>query len=91
MRQQPAPDHFQNCYYNVTYFKTKYIVYTTCTCNTRTITNNDDNTAQIILPVDGTRGVVMESSDSIDPPLSQPEVSSGQSRNGWVLARHFDF
>ena len=26
----------------------------------------------------------MESSDSIDPPLSQPEVSSGQSRNGRV-------
>jgi hypothetical protein len=26
----------------------------------------------------------MESSDSIDPPLSQPEASSSQSRNGWV-------
>lgn len=37
-----------------------------------------------ILPVDGTSGVVMESSDFIDPPLSQPEASSSQSRNGWV-------
>ena len=37
-----------------------------------------------MLPVDGTRGVVMESSDSIDPPLSQPEASCSQSRNGWV-------
>ena len=26
----------------------------------------------------------MESSDSVDPPLSQPEASSSQSRNGWV-------
>jgi hypothetical protein len=26
----------------------------------------------------------VESSDSVDPPLSQPEASSSQSRNGWV-------
>ena len=26
----------------------------------------------------------MESSNSVDPPLSQPEASSSQSRNGWV-------
>ena len=56
--------------------------------STRTciITNNDDDTAQLILPLDGTNsGVVkLESINSMDPPLSQPEVSSGQSRNGWV-------
>ena len=55
-----------------------------CSKRTTRITNNDDDTAQIIQPVDGNSGVVMGSSDSIDPPLSRPEVSSGQSRNGWV-------
>ena len=58
-----------------------------CTCITRTITNNDDDTTEIMQPaVNGNSGIViMESSDSIDPPLSQSEVSSGQSGNGWVL------
>jgi len=63
--------------------------------STRTciITNNDDDTAQLILPLDGTNsGVVkLESINSMDPPLSQPEVSSGQSRNGWVHIGTFTF
>ena len=57
-----------------------------CTSSTRTTTtNNDDDTGKTIQSIDGNSGVVkLESIDFIDPPLSQPEASCSQSRNGWV-------